>query len=98
MPALTFEPKNREAYFVIDFFKDKGVAAIRLNWKRGVGRGKAVAVGDVVATLFWADGTKEDIKAPGRCNGIVAATNRRIKYDLLNRAPAQWALRLRPDE
>ncbi len=95
MPALTYERKNREAYFVVDYFKRNPAAALRVRWKRGVGRGTAVAVGDVVATLSWSDGSREDLKVPGGCNGVIDAKNRRIKYALLTRHPAQWALRLK---
>ncbi len=95
MPALTYERKNREAYFVVDYFKQNPAAAVRVSWKRNIGRGTVVAVGDVIATLTWSDGTKEDVKAPGGCTGVVDSKNRRIKYALLTRHPAQWALRLK---
>lgn len=95
MPALTYERKNREAYFVIDYFKRNPAAAVRVSWRRNIGRGTVVAVGDVVATLFWSDGMQEDLKVPGGCNGVIDAKNRQIKYALLTRHPAQWALRLK---
>jgi hypothetical protein len=94
MPALTYERKNREAYFVVDYFNQNPAAAIRVSWKRDIGRGTVIAVGDVVGTLFWSDGTQEDLKAPAGCNGVVDGKNRQIKYALLTRYPAQWALRL----
>lgn len=95
MPALIYEHRNREAYFVIDYFKQNPAAAIRVSWNQGIGRDATIAVGDVLATLTWSDGIQEDLKAPGRCNGVIEATNRRIKYALLTRPPAQWALRLK---
>ncbi len=95
MPALTYESRNREAYFVIDYFKQKPAAAVRISWKPGIGRDATIAVGDVLATLTWSDGTTEDLKAPGRCKGVIERTNRRIQYVLLTRPPAQWALRLK---
>ena len=95
MPALTYESKNREVYFVIDYFKQKPAAAVRVSWKGGIGRDATVAVGDVLATLKWSDGTEEELKAPGGCNGTIEATNRQIRYDLLTRAPSQWAARLK---
>ncbi len=95
MPALTYESKNREVYFVIDYFKQKPAAAVRVSWKGGIGRDTTVVVGDVLATLKWSDGTEEELKAPGGCNGMIEATNRQIKYALLTRAPAQWAARLK---
>ncbi len=95
MPALTYEHRNREAYFVIDYFKQNSAAAIRVSWKQGIGRDATIAVGDVLATLTWSDGIQEDLKAPGRCNGVIEATNRQIKYVSLTKPPAQWALRLK---
>ncbi len=95
MPALTYEHRNREAYFVIDYFKQNPAAAIRVSWKQGIRRDATIAVGDVLATLTWSDGIQEDLKVPGRCNGVIEAMNRRIKYALLTRPPAQWALRLK---
>jgi hypothetical protein len=95
MPALTYERKNREAYFVVDYLKQNPAAVVRVSWRRDIGRGTTVAVGDVIGTLFWSDGTQEDLKAPGGCNGTIDAKNRRIKYALLTRHPAQWALRLK---
>jgi hypothetical protein len=95
MPALTYERRNREAYFVIDYFKKNPAAAVRVSWKKGIRRGATIAVGDVLATLTWSDGNQEEIKAPGRCNGVIEAKNRQIDYTLLARPPAQWALRLR---
>ncbi len=74
---------------------DTPAAPIRVSWKHGIGRDATIAVGDVLATLTWSDGTQEDLKAPGRCNGVIEATNRQIKYALLTRPPAQWALRLK---
>jgi hypothetical protein len=94
MPALTYELKNRETYFVIDYFKQSQAAALRVSWKRNITHGTAVATGDVVGTLFWSDGTQEVLKAPGKCNGVIDKKNQKIKYALLRRHPAQWALRL----
>lgn len=96
MPPLTYEKLNREAYFVVDHFKEKKPAtAVRVSWKPGIGRKSTIAVGDVLATLTWSDGTKEDLVAPAGCHGVIAATNRKIKFAVLPRPPAQWALRLK---
>ena len=95
MPALTYESKNREVYFVIDYFKKKPAAPVRVSWKGGISRDATVAVGDVLATLKWSDGSEEELKAPGGCNGMIETTNRQIQYALLTRAPAQWAVRLK---
>ena len=95
MPAFTYESKNREVYFVIDYFKQNPAAAVRVSWKEGIGRDATISVGDVLATLAWSDGTVQDLKAPGGCNGVIEATNRQFKYERLTRPPAQWAVRLR---
>lgn len=96
MPAFTYERKNREAYFVIDYFSQNPAAAVRVSWRRDLGRDTPIAVGDVIGTLYWSDGTQEELKAPAGCNGVVAAKNRKIKYSRLTKHPAQWALRLKP--
>lgn len=95
MPALTYERLNREAFFVVDHFKKKRVAAVRVSWKPGIRRKTAIAVGDPLATLTWSDGTKEELVAPQGCQGVIAAVNRKIQYALLPRPPAQWALRIK---
>jgi len=95
MSALTYERLNREAYFVTDHIKQNPAAAIRVSWKPGIGRKSTIAAGDVLATLTWSDGTKENLVAPAGCNGVIAATNRKLKYALLSKPPAQWALRLK---
>lgn len=97
MPALTYEKLNREAYFVVDHIKRNPAAAIRVSWKPGIGRKSTIGAGDVLATLTWSDGTKENLVAPAGCNGVIAATNRRLKYALLSKPPAQWVLRLKAE-
>ena len=92
MPALVFNAKNREAYFVIDYFANADEGAGKVVWTQGVVRGSAVGAGDEIATLTWNDGSKEPIKAPAGCNGVIAKLNRTIPYDDIERHPAVWAL------
>ncbi len=95
MPALTYEKLNREAYFVVDYFRKKRLGVLRVSWKPGIGRKATIAAGDVLGTLKWAGGAEEELVAPAGCNGVIAARNRQIKYALLPKSPAQWMLRLK---
>ena len=92
MPAWTYDNRNREVRFVVDFFADAPQAVGKIAWKAGVRQGTRVRVGDPLATLTWDDGTQAELKAPGGCDGVIAKLNRSIDYEKLEYHPAEWAL------
>lgn len=91
MPALVFDSENRELRFVSPWFAAQPSAANTIAWS--VKNGSNVAGGDVIGTLSWDNGTQEPLIAPAGCSGTVEASNRRIDYALLDKRPAQWAIR-----
>ena len=94
MPAWAFERENRELRFIVKYFEQSDEAARRVSWREGIGKGAPVRAGMEVADLIWNDGRKEKLTAPEGCDGEIAAINRRIAYENLDRYPSEWALRL----
>lgn len=92
MPAWTFHKPNRELRFVVKFFKKNSKTVVKVSWLEGIKRGAQISPGIDLAMLSWDDGSKKVLKAAPGCKGIIAALNRRIVYEKLDKHPSEWAL------
>jgi hypothetical protein len=71
-----------------------GERMVKLSWMARIKNGAKVSPGDKLAIVFWASGRTEHLVAPNGCSGSISASNRRIDFPNLRRAPSQWLIRL----
>ena len=95
IPMVTYDPINRELRTVPDFFAARNSSIELLSWRKGIKKGTEIKENTELADIYWDDGTKDVLKAPTGCAGIIESTNRRIKYEILHIPQPQWLLRLR---
>ncbi len=94
MLAWVFERQNREVRFVTRFFAKRREAVVKITWLDGIKPGASVRPGTELATLTWSNGQRQRLRAPAGCVGKIAAVNRRIGYEGLDKYPSGWGLRL----
>ncbi len=94
MPAWVFERENRELRFLVKYFQQSDEGVLRISWRDGIGKGAPVQAGMALADLTWNDGRQETLTAPEGCDGKIAAVNGRIRYEILEAYPSEWALRV----
>ena len=51
MAAWTYDPRNREVRFVVDYFANAPESVAKVSWKRGVKQGARVTAGKGLAAL-----------------------------------------------
>ena len=91
-PLVTYNATNGELRNNPDAFKEKKDYVAYIEWEKR--KGQNVAVGDILATIQWGDGSMEALQAPEGCSGKIQDLNRNIKFEDLEYPPSQFLARI----
>jgi hypothetical protein len=84
LEPLSYDPVRRELSFVPEFFAAERSSRF-VSWRPGVGPNTPIAIGTVLADIFWDNGKQGLVASP--IAGIIREINDDIRQDLLDSEP-----------
>jgi len=92
LELVAYDQSTRQLSTVPDAFKARDLNVLSIVWESGINPGAAVNSGTKLATVQWADNSREPIIAPATCAGQISSVNRNIAFENLPLEPSQWLL------